>query len=73
MLFYALRIRCHSCGSNFLAGGSPEQDLSRWREATVACPRCGAETSAEGARAVSLRTKPSPGKTLEERGEPTCA
>lgn len=54
MHFYALRIVCWNCGATSLLGGSPEHDLTRWRQSTVECHACGAETSAADATAVHL-------------------
>jgi hypothetical protein len=58
MKFYALRITCQSCGSDFLVGGSGVGDLSQWRKLTVECRRCSAETPASDAQTVDLDAQP---------------
>ena len=59
MTFYALQIVCRTCGASFLVGGSPGNDLTRWRGLTVECRRCSAETPTTDGEAVDLRG-PSP-------------
>lgn len=66
MAFYALRIICWKCGAASLLGGSAEHDLSRWRDATVECSHCGADSSAADALPVALRARPRRGEAVEE-------
>ncbi len=58
MHFYALRIVCQSCGAAFLVGGSTASDLAQWRNLTVECSRCSAETPTSEGETLDLRALP---------------
>ena len=54
MLFYALRVGCHRCGSAFLVGGDRGNDLARWRRLEVECPHCHERTQVGAGLTVTL-------------------
>jgi len=54
MPFYAIRVTCRTCHSEFLVGGAAWNDLSRWRGSLVECHSCGAEVVADEGTVVHL-------------------
>lgn len=58
MHFYALRVVCQCCGAAFLVGGSTASDLAQWRNLTVKCSRCSAETPTNEGETLDLRALP---------------
>jgi hypothetical protein len=54
MTFYALRLECPSCGHTFLVGGARGNDLTRWRQCEVDCPRCQERSKSSAGEMVRL-------------------
>ena len=54
MQFYAIQVTCSECEHTFLIGGSSLNDLSKWRQSSMQCQRCGAEAPANTGTVVRL-------------------
>jgi hypothetical protein len=58
MQFYAIQVSCSECDHRFLVGGSSLNDLTKWRQSSIECKRCGAETPARNGTVVKLGSVP---------------